>query len=109
MDSTQAEKKMRKVICVLKWIQSIRALNDEEPSTKAPTSLKTVEIDWNSYETEDDPDVTRNTSDVDPNINSGGPIITSILENIQVTPPKVKKNFVQYGGGYYFKHQWEHI
>lgn len=44
-DVVVQEKMKHKGISVLKRIQKVRGLNDEETSTKAPTPLRTVETD----------------------------------------------------------------
>ncbi|CAH1413410.1 unnamed protein product [Lactuca virosa] len=47
------EKKKQKAIGVLKQIQKVRGLNDEDTSTKAPTLLRMVETNRDSEEMED--------------------------------------------------------
>ncbi|CAI9260775.1 unnamed protein product [Lactuca saligna] len=86
VDSTQDEKKKRKVIVVLKRIKKIRALDDEEPSTNAPKSVHS-------------PNVTGNTSNVDPNNDSIEPIITSIPEKTIVIQHEfhISESFMEEG------------
>ncbi|CAI9290701.1 unnamed protein product [Lactuca saligna] len=97
--------------------ENIRSLNDKEPSSKAPTLLRTIETYRDNEATKDDLfnnddetfcvsprkdttvesnfeetsilDVNVNVSDIDTNINFGEQIITSLPEQTQVTPTEI--------------------
>lgn len=116
-DPGTQESKNRKFVGVLKRIHKVSALNNKEPCIQSTSPSRMLEPDRDSEETEDATfgnddqtfcvspredtyiefnteeihihDLTINTSDVDINVASSEPLITSIPEQTIVTPPEV--------------------